>query len=522
MVFQPLNYVLAKDNLPVPARKSAANYDGLADERGLTWLGPFPRNTKALTAWRCGRGHEFQACYNNVYQGMNCKFCVREDNGQNQRHGPADYHALAEKRGIFWLGPAVNSALDHTVWECADGHRWSARYNAIQQGTGCARCGHERRAARVRRQPAEYHHLATVRGFKWLGPTVGSSKTMTEWECATGHRWWSTYNRIDQGSGCRRCSGLSPLTPADFLALAARRGFVWFGTGSVNSRTRTDWRCSQGHEWRTTYTSIMGGSGCPDCSGNLRKTIEEFSRVAEERGFLWHGPLVPNSKTKTEWECPKGHRWFAPFNAVQQGNGCWECSGLMPKTPDDYRLLATERGFVWDELVVANTSEKSRWRCPAGHLFLSSYNTIKAEHGCPYCLDMVNGARVSKNQRILCEMLGGELNGAKVGRFTIDVTKQIGDLKIAVEYDTWFYHSVNLERDRRKNQALLNDGWSIVRVRTENLLPTATQLDEAIAALVQGEKYVDIELADWGVGPRAPWTQDESDDPLFGGVAVAP
>ena len=107
-------------------------------------------------------------------------------------------------------------------------------------------------------------------------------------------------------------------------------------------------------------------------------------------------------------------------------------------------------------------------------------------------------------------------------RFTIDVAKHVGNVKIAIEYDTWFYHSANLERDRRKDQALLNDGWRIVRVRTENLLPTPGQLDEAIAALIGGEKYVDIELADWGIGPRASWTQDESDDPLFGAVAVAP
>jgi hypothetical protein len=131
---------------------------------------------------------------------------------------------------------------------------------------------------------------------------------------------------------------------------------------------------------------------------------------------------------------------------------------------------------------------------------------------------MVNGARVSKNQRLLCEMVGGELNGAKVGRFTIDVTRQVGNLKIAFEFDTWFYHSANLERDRRKDQALLNDGWCIVRVRTENLLPTPTQLDEATASLVWGEKYVDIELADRGVGPRAPWTQDEIGDPPLGAV----
>ena len=70
-----------------------------------------------------------------------------------------------------------------------------------------------------------------------------------------------------------------------------------------------------------------------------------------------------------------------------------------------------------------------------GHWLKSAYSTVKAGHGCPECLDMVNGAMVSKNQRLLCEMVGGELNGAKVGRFTIDVTKRIGAMKIAFEYD---------------------------------------------------------------------------------------
>jgi very-short-patch-repair endonuclease len=501
----------------MPARKTAAEYVILGARRNLIWVGPFPQNSKAMTGWRCGRGHEFPACYNNIDQGMACKFCVRAQNGLKQRHSDAAYLALARRNGLLWLGPAVNSALDQTVWECGNEHRWSARYNTIQQGSGCRRCGHELRAAMVRRQPAEYHLLAAERGFKWLGPTVSSSKAKTEWECTSGHRWPSTYNRIDQGSGCRQCSGLTPLTSSGFHALAASRGFVWLGNEPINSRTRTKWQCSRGHELPTSYSSISGGSGCPDCAGNLRKTVEEFVRLAGERGFLWHGPLVANSKTKTEWECTEGHRWPAPFNAVQQGSGCLECTGRLPKVPDDYRRLATERGFVWDEIVVANTSEKAKWKCARDHWFSSAYSTVQAGHGCPYCLDMVNGAKVSKNQRLLCEMLGGELNGAKVGRFTIDVVKQVGNLKIAIEYDTWFFHSVNLERDRRKDQVLLKDGWRIVRVRTENLLPTLAQLDEAIAALVAGEKYVDIELADWGIGPRAPWAlDDEIDEPPFG------
>ena len=324
----------------MPARKTTAHYRAIAERRELTWLGPIAGNTKALTGWRCCRGHEFLACYNNIDQRMRCKFCVREDLGQEQRHGPAEYHALAEKRGIFWLGPAVKSAvMAQTVWECPCEHRWSTRFNTIQQGRGCPRCGRERRVTRVRRQPAEYRSFAASRGFKWLGPVVQSGKARTEWECQEGHRWFSNYNRIDQGSGCRLLRG--PRT-ADLLGFPRdrRRGEVSSGSELTplirGRRSRGDAASAMSGIRRTVRFWVAVDN---PCSGNPRKAIEEFSRLAEQRGFLWHGPLVPNSKTKTEWECPRGHRChFAPFNAIDQGNGCRRCSG--PTAQDPRRLPA--------------------------------------------------------------------------------------------------------------------------------------------------------------------------------------
>ena len=236
--------------------------------------------------WRCVNGHAFHACYNNVDQEMNCTFCAREQGSRAPAHRAA-YHALAERRGIFPLGPPVTLWLAPTVWECASGHRWPGLYNSIQQGQGCGKCGHERRAARVRRQPAEYHHLAAGRGLIWLGPIVASGKAKTEWQCENGHRWFSTFNWIQQRKkGCRQCAGLTALTSADFCVIADIRGLIWTGPECVNSRTKTGWRCSRGHEWEAIYTSIKGGSGCPDCSGNIRKTIEEFNHVAEVRVLM--------------------------------------------------------------------------------------------------------------------------------------------------------------------------------------------------------------------------------------------
>jgi hypothetical protein len=50
--------------------------------------------------------------------------------------------------------------------------------------------------------------------------------------------------------------------------------------------------------------------------------------------------------------------------------------------------------------------------------------------------DMVNGARVSKAQRRLCEMLDGKLN-LPCGRYLIDVATCVDNVNIAAEYDSW-------------------------------------------------------------------------------------
>ena len=126
------------------------------------------------------------------------------------------------------------------------------------------------------------------------------------------------------------------------------------------------------------------------------------------------------------------------------------------------------------------------------------------EHGCPLCLDMVNGVQVSKCQRRICEMVGGELN-APAGRRRIDIAKIVGDVKIAIKYDSWFFHGGKQAEDLAKDQEFLAKGWRILRIRSNKLVPTKAQLDHAIQQLLVGDKWLDIELADWGKGRIAPF-----------------
>jgi hypothetical protein len=76
-----------------------------------------------------------------------------------------------------------------------------------------------------------------------------------------------------------------------------------------------------------------------------RKTPADYHALAEKRGFRWLGPEVPNIQTKTRWEYEEGHQWEAIYSSIQRGTGCPFCAGSLPKTLEDYRALAEERGF---------------------------------------------------------------------------------------------------------------------------------------------------------------------------------
>ena len=233
--------------------------------------------------------------------------------------------------------------------------------------------------------PADYRALAQQRGFRWLGSPVPDTHTKTTWRCAQGHRWQASYNTIQQGHGCPVCAGWSPKKPADYRTLAKQRGLRWLGPEVPNSQTKTGWQCAQGHRWQTTYSRIQQGRGCPKCRGTRLKTPTDYRALARMRGLKWVGPEVNSCLTKTNWQCSRGHRLQANYHAVRRGHGCTICSGYQPKTPKDYRQMAAERGLHWLGPEVPNVRTKTRWRCALGHEWESSYSTLQQGHGCPLC-----------------------------------------------------------------------------------------------------------------------------------------
>lgn len=358
----------------------------------------------------------------------------------------SDYHALATERGIEWLDDdAPINTRQKSTWRCAKGHIFRSQYSNIKNNdSGCPTCALERASVLFRKHPVDYHSLAVESGIEWIGPEVNRTNLPTGWRCPLGHEWMASYNNVSKHRDCRICRRQrnierTRLTPDDYHALARSLGFEWLGPPVLKNTEYTNWRCSQGHVWETTYNQLQHGHDCTYCSMPFRRGDVFFRELAQERGFVWLGPIPKTSHHKTTWQCQQGHQW---------------------------------------EAVTSN---------------------IKGGTGCPQCADIVNGARVSQVQRQLCEMLGGILN-YRVGRYAIDVALQTGDINIGIEYDCWFWHRVHAdktEHERKRDKYLISQGWRILRVKANELLPSQEQLDTAITALLNGSVYQEIVLEDW-------------------------
>lgn len=263
------------------------------------------------------------------------------------------------------------------------------------------------------------------------------------------------------------------------------------------------WKCKKcGREWNTTIYNIEKNNGCLLCS--RRRTAsrrahgpDEYDKLAKAKGLVWIGPAVTDSKSMTAWRCENAHQWETSYNSILKNGSCPHCAGLARKGADAYRRLAREHGFEWLGPEVSNTKTKTTWECSNGHRWKARYNDIHNGFGCSHCQDMVNGQHVSQPQRDLCNMVNGRLN-YPCGRLNIDVAMILGDIKIAIEYDCWYWHKEKQEQDAQRDKKLIAAGWRILRIKSRTKLPTHAQLFGQIANLMHGQTYAEIILDDWG------------------------
>lgn len=416
-----------------------------------------------------------------------------------------DYRKVGAGR-FEWLGDSLpKDNKTPTLWRClVCSYEFEARYNNIQQGSGCPKCSKKASLC-----ADDYHAVAEAMGLDWVGSELPRyNHDLTEWLCRTcNHRHTADYNKVQQRRGCPECGKKKAasnraalrLTEEHYHERALRIGLTWTASElPANNHALTTWRCKHGHEITASIHRLRDlPNGCPVCNGKVSKTANDYKIVGLPRSIEWLGTDVPdNIQIKTLWSCGD-HVWETSYNVIQRGSGCPYCAANARKTIEDYHSLADELGITFcDNTIPRKSSQNCNWQCANGHDWYASYANVRYGFGCPHCQGLVNGRKVSKIQRDLCNLLQGELN-YRVGVRAVDVAIFIDEVKIAVEYDEAYWHIGHQERDLRRVNELIENGWRVLCIKANYTLPSLKKINEGIKALLAGETYHEIVHMSW-------------------------
>ena len=246
--------------------------------------------------------------------------------------------------------------------------------------------------------------IVAEKGGKYLSKRMINGRTYIDLECDKGHIWTTRKDNIQKGTWCPECQ---KLTLEEMQQLAAAHGGKCLSLKYINNVTPLEWKCDKGHTWWATPANIKAGTWCPKCQ---KLTLEEMQRIAEDRGGKCLSSTYINAHTKLEWECEKGHTWFADPVMIKAGTWCPECQKL---TIEEMQQIAVARGGECLSSTYINAYTKLEWKCKVGHTWWAKPDSIKYHKTwCPFCANEQKKFVIRKKYDIqMMQQLAAERGG---------------------------------------------------------------------------------------------------------------
>ena len=106
----------------------------------------------------------------------------------------------------------------------------------------------------------------------------------------------------------------------------------------INNSTKILHKCLVcGNTWKVRPYSVLNGSGCPYCSGKIKKTTEQYKEELKDRSIEVLEEYI-NAHTKILHKCNIcGNTWKATPHDILRGTSCPTCFGTPKKTTEQYK-----------------------------------------------------------------------------------------------------------------------------------------------------------------------------------------
>lgn len=322
---------------------------------------------------------------------------------------------VTEKGGKI-TGEYINTSVKVEI-ECDKGHTWNASPHHVKNGSWCPTC--------AGRCPIEakkkFYNIVEEKKGKVIGEYI-DTKTKIEIECENGHTWNVKPNEIKQGSWCPRCLKNCPIKAQENLYKIVNEKNGKILGKYVNSQTKIQFECSQGHQWEAKPNGIIQGTWCSKCSGNCPIQAKEiFFELIKEKGGNVIGEYK-NVTTKIKIKCGNEHTWdVTPHQIMASNSWCPVCIGHCPIQAKQkfYNIMQEKKGKVIGEYF--DTKIKIEVECENGHQWSVPPDRIIQGAWCMKCYGNCPEQAKEKFYEIVKEKGGKIIDEYKGGNIKIEI-----------------------------------------------------------------------------------------------------
>lgn len=177
---------------------------------------------------------------------------------------------------------------------------------------------------------SEMDDIADKKNAKYLGATSNGRRNLHKFLCDNGHEFILQASDVNRGRWCWDCSGRKPLSTSTVMDILAKINMSLIGE-YVNSGTNIIIKCNYcKNEFEKNWDNVKQRElkyGCCYLCNSSNIKITEINEKLEKIGFKFADKLYIDAKTKNTYECEKGHKITANWNAIKVRAGkCKECN----------------------------------------------------------------------------------------------------------------------------------------------------------------------------------------------------
>jgi transcription initiation factor IIE alpha subunit len=333
--------------------------------------------------------HIWMALFNSINSGSGCPHCV---NIAKRLTNEEIDNRLAE-RPIKRLSNYTGHKGSPTQFQCLIEkckYSWKTSVSSVLNGkSGCPKCsGHLPLSNEIIDQRLENRPIRRISGYE------GANIPM-QFQCEIDgcyHIWKTSFNHINEGTGCPKCVGLSKLTNEIIDQRLEGRPIKRIGNYDTDCLPMK-FQCQIEdcyHIWETRFNHINSGSGCPKCLNQIPLTDEVVDQRLKGRSIRRISEFK-DTRSPMQFQCEIDgchHIWTTRFNHINNGSGCPKCYATSKRlTNEEVDKLLVGRNIrrLADYTSSITPMDFQCENAECFHIWTARFGDVNGGTGCPKC-----------------------------------------------------------------------------------------------------------------------------------------